>query len=277
MRRGRISGEASRCRQDNPVAYRPTVPGLLRPASVRSLHDGRRHAARDGEMQNHPVRPQISRHLARLAWLAAALTTSLPGASAQAADEAALAYPNFVNRPVAITFDGGMGAPTGFFGMSVGYTLPKSLWAVELGGGLGSTGTQIAVQGKYYLPIFGSLRHALVLQGGPSLGLIGKPVGMAVPRKDSVVVTDSDVFYTLWLHAGAAWEVRWGWGGLIRVAAGGMLNTATSQAALCDGVDTVTEGAPGAGTCTSRHFALGPEVSRARVLPWLQFSYGWSF
>lgn len=210
-------------------------------------------------------------------WLLVASLAATPAAHADDGAAAQLAYPNFAKRPISLTFDGGMGAPTGFFGMSAAYTLPATPWAVELGGGLGATGAQIAVQGKYYLPLFGSLRHSLVLQGGPSLGLIGKPVGVAVPHKEGVVVADSDVFHTLWLHAGAAWEVRWGWGGLIRLAAGAMLNTWTSQAPLCQGVDTVTVGAPGAGSCTSLHIALGPEVSRARVLPWLQFAYGWSF
>ncbi len=185
--------------------------------------------------------------------------------------------PSFVHRPIAIGFEGGMGAPTGFFGMTLGYTLPHQPWVVEVGGGLGSTGMQIAAQAKYYMPILGSTRHSLTLQAGPSLGLIGKPVGFAVPHKDGILVGDSDLYYVLWLHAGVGWEVRWHWGGFVRVALGAMLNVANNQEPLCRNVDTIAVDAPGAGSCGSMHIALGPEVARRLVLPWLSFAYGWSF
>ena len=63
----------------------------------------------------------------------------------------------------------------------------------------------------------------------------------------------------------------------ILVALGAMLNVANNQEPLCRNVDTIAVDAPGAGSCGSMHIALGPEVARRLVLPWLSFAYGWSF
>lgn len=190
---------------------------------------------------------------------------------------AADTLPSIVRNPIALSFDGGMGAPTGYFGMTAGYTLPNRLWAIEAGGGIGSTGMQMALQAKYYLPLSDSAIQYWTLQAGPSLGLIGKPIGFAVPHKDGIAVTDSDLFYVLWLHAGVGYELRGQWGGLLRFSLGAMVNVANNQAPLCRDVDTVTMGAPGAGSCTSLHIPLGPEVARKLVLPWLSFAYGYAF
>lgn len=187
----------------------------------------------------------------------------------------AQANPSHVaRRPLSLAFDAGGGAPTGFFGATLGYTLPdRDLWTAEAGFGLGATGWQVAAQAKKYLPLGDRGWSHLTIQAGPSVGLLGRSLDLHVPHADNVVVDPDRIYWILWLHAGVGWEARMRWGGFIRFALGGMVNVFNTQAALCAG----TQGEKiGTSSCTPRHFASGPEVARARVLPWFGFSYGWS-
>lgn len=210
-----------------------------------------------------------------LALLPAAATAAATNTDANTDTDSAAESGQVAARPLAVVFDGGFGAPTGFFGGTVGYTVPRTLWAAEAGFGLGSTGWQVAAQAKRFFPLGDGGWSYFTLQGGPSVGMLGKPVGTVVPAAEGVAVDDSAVYWVLWLHAGAGWEARASWGGVLRFAGGVMLNAANTQADLCPGTSGEK---PGDSACTPLHTASGPEVARGpKVLPWFGLAYGWAF
>ena len=181
---------------------------------------------------------------------------------------------NIARRPLSLAVDAGLAAPTGFFGATLGYTLPDSgLWTPELGFGLGLTGWQVAAQAKKFVPLGAGTWSHFTFQAGPSVSMIGKPVGLFVPTGPNVIADPDRIYWVAWINAGVGWEARFGWGGLLRVSLGGAVNVFNTQADLCKG----TQGdKAGSSPCTPGHMASGPEIARNKWLPWLGFSYGWS-
>jgi hypothetical protein len=189
-----------------------------------------------------------------------------------AAARAAAEPSNVELRPTHMRLDAGFGAPTGMMGLSVGHGgWPP--WGIEAGFGLGVTGWQLAVLARGYWPIGESLRSFVSAAGGPSLSLIGKPVGLRAPHSEEVEVGDGDVFGIFGVNVEVGWELRLGWGGLVRVAVGGFLRLHENMAHLCHDGATVDDGSG----CVPPHFPSGPEVARISSYPYLAFGYGWSF
>lgn len=176
------------------------------------------------------------------------------------------------SRPRAITLEQGPGGPTGYFGAMFGWTLPQTPWAAEAGFGLGATGWQVALQAKRFFQV-GNDGSYLTLQAGPSLGMLGKPLGTEVPTVHPVEVGNDTIYWILFMNAGIGWEGRGAWGGIMRVAAGAWLNVANTQADLC----LPNDNAPGPNECHPMFAPSGPEVAELRVFPWVAVGYGWAF
>jgi hypothetical protein len=191
---------------------------------------------------------------------------------AVAATAARAEAPTTDTRPNHVRFDAGFGAPTGIFGLSIGRTVAPG-WAVELGGGLGASGLQLALLGRWQRPIGESTRQSWFLSGGPSVSLIGEPLGIHVPAADGVVVDDDEIFTIVGVNVEIGWEFRAGWGGLLRFAVGGFARVHETMSPLCPRGASSDEGSD----CFSMHLPNGPDVARIPAYPYLSFGYGWSF
>jgi hypothetical protein len=180
--------------------------------------------------------------------------------------------PTVVSRPTYLRSDAGFGAPTGLLGFSAGHAVAPP-WAIEAGAGLGASGLQLALLGRWYAPVGRSRVSSWALAAGPSLSLIGRPIGFHVPHAPEVEVGEGGLYFIAGLNAEAGWELRLGWGGLLRVAIGGFLRVAENMSGLCP------RSASGArdGPCGSPHLPTAPEIARLRGYPYLTFGYGWAF
>lgn len=185
-----------------------------------------------------------------------------------------LAARTTATRPLSITFDGGFGGPTGIFGGTVGYHVTPD-WEVAAGFGLGMTGYQVALLGRYALPMGRSGLHAWVFGFGPSIGFRSEALGMRIEHTDGTTIDADRLFFTAWLNAEVGWEGRFRWGGVLRVMVGAELRIADNQAGLCKGADTSADSLES--SCNPRHLAPGSTVAQHLVLPYLQFSFGWAF
>jgi hypothetical protein len=197
----------------------------------------------------------------------AALAVLFAAATA-AADEP----PNVARRPTYLRVDGGLGAPTGVFGFTAGHAIEPP-WAAEVGGGLGLSGFQLAVLARWYRPIGESQRHVWTAAAGPSVSLLGETLGFHVQHADDVTVEDGDVFFIAGLNVEIGWEVRFGWGGLLRVSIGAFVRLAENMSGLCPEETSGDLDGP----CGSPHFPTPPEIARVPAYPYLGFGYGWSF
>jgi hypothetical protein len=137
------------------------------------------------------------------------------------------------------------------------------------------TGYQVALLGRYALPIGDSELHAWVFGFGPSIGFRSEAFGMRIEHADDVAVDPDRLYFTAWLNAELGWEARFRWGGVLRVMIGAELRIADNQRHLCDGADTSAD-TRGSG-CNPYHLAPGSAVAGNLVLPYLQFSFGWAF
>jgi hypothetical protein len=200
-----------------------------------------------------------------LGWCVALAATATAGAAR--ADE-----PTTTTRPNHLRLDAGFGAPTGIFGFSVGRTVAAP-WAVELGGGLGASGVQIALLGRWQRPLGRSTLQSWFVSAGPSVSLIGEPIGVHVPAAEGVSVDGDEIYYIVGGNLEIGWELRGGWGGLLRVAVGGFLRVAETMSPLCPEGASSEEGSG----CFSGHLPSGPDVARIPAYPYFTFGYGWSF
>src|SRR5262249_24630727 len=196
--------------------------------------------------------------------LALALLSSLASAEERTVDE----------RPWFIRAEGGIGAPIGFYGAVLGVTVRPSV-AVEVGGGLGITGVQIAALGRLYCPIGDSDTHSWTLAAGPSVALLSKAFGLNVVHRDDVAVGANDVYYMAMMNVEAGYEYRGHWGGLVRVAIGGYLNFAENISGLCVKDPGSTDEPPGCEP--GPHLPTAPQIARYRVLPYFVFGYGFAW
>lgn len=211
-------------------------------------------------------------HPRKLGGMKSVMVLALLGAGVAAAQPLPPPAPTTLTRPRYIRNDAGVGAPTGIMGLSIG-GLVSPTWAIEGGFGLGATGWQLALLGRWYRPVFNSPYSSLSLAAGPSLSMIGKPVGTNVPHDDSVQVDDGDIFTIFGLNAEVGFEWRMHWGGLVRVALGGFLRVHETMAHLCSEETSGSESGP----CGSLHLPTAPEIARLVAYPYLVFGYGWSF
>jgi hypothetical protein len=180
--------------------------------------------------------------------------------------------PNVIRRPTHVRLDAGFGAPTGIMGASVGH-VAWAPWGLEGGFGLGASGWQLALLARHHTPIGDSVRSFFIVAAGPSLSLIGEPFGTRVPRSAGVAVGEGDVYGILGLNVEVGWELRVGWGGIVRVAVGGFLRVAENMSRLCREDATVDDGSG----CVPPHLPSPPEVARLPAYPYLVLGYGWSW
>ncbi len=209
-----------------------------------------------------------------VALLALALLSTNPTSAAPPAPLAATR--TTATRPLAITFDGGLGGPTGLFGATVGYHVTDA-WEVATGFGLGMTGYQVALLGRYALPMGHSDLHAWIFGLGPSIGFRSEALGMRIEHSDEVAIDPEKLYFTAWLNAELGWEGRFRWGGVLRVMIGAELRIADNQRHLCDGADTGADSRGSGNGCNPYHLAPGSTVAGHLFLPYLQFSFGWAF
>jgi hypothetical protein len=195
------------------------------------------------------------------------IAAALVASARAAADES-----NVVRRPTHIRLDAGFGAPTGIMGASVGHGAWPP-WGLEVGFGLGASGWQLALLGRGYWAIGDSVRNFVTVAGGPSVSAIGEPLGTNVPHSGGVVVDGGKLYGIVGLNVEVGWELRLGWGGLVRVAVGGFLRVAENMSSLCSTDATVDDGSG----CVPPHLPSGPEIARIPAYPYLVFGYGWSF
>ncbi len=180
------------------------------------------------------------------------------------------------SRPWFARVDGGVGAPVGFFGAAVGRAVAPG-FAIEVGGGLGATGYQAAVLARGYVPVGDSDTSSWTLAGGPSLGLLGESLGLHVAHRDDIAVSRGDVFYVAGVNVEAGYELRFAWGGIVRVAVGGFLTVAENMAALCakdPGSSAEPSGCEAGGPDA---IPSGPQVARRRAYPYLVLGFGFAW
>jgi hypothetical protein len=187
----------------------------------------------------------------------------------------AAAEPRVVDeRPWMVRVDGGIGSPVGFFGGVIGRTVQPGL-ALELGGGLGITGYQIAALGRFYLPVGDSESSSWTFAGGPSVALMSQAWGLHVNHRDDLPIGSGDLFYMAMVNVEVGYELRMHWGGLLRVAVGGYLNLHETISPLCRH-DPGSSMEP-AGCEPSLEYPTAAEVARNRALPYFVFGYGFTW
>ena len=174
-------------------------------------------------------------------------------------------------RPWSVSLDLGFGAPSGLYGLTVGtYLTPE--FELALGGGLGFTGVQLALLGRYALPVSTSQRASWIFGFGPSVALRGHPLGLDVEKATESTVIDPDhVFHTFWLNAEIGWMIRTDGGFLFTVSGGAALRLSDDQRHLCDDAPEL------GGGCNPMHFAPGSSYAKIPVLPWFSLRGGYAF
>jgi hypothetical protein len=202
----------------------------------------------------------------RMAWLAFVLVGSSAVAEERTVD----------SRPWFARFDGGIGSPVGFLGGAIGRAVGPGV-ALELGGGLGATGYQVAALVRGYIPVGDSEVSSWTLAGGPSLGLLSQSFGLNVAHRDDIAVARGDVFYVAGANVEVGYELRLAWGGIVRAAIGGFLTVAENMSPLCakdPGSDAEPSGCQPGGPDA---IASGPQVARRRAYPYLVFGFGFAW
>ena len=174
-------------------------------------------------------------------------------------------------KPLTVMLEDGLGTPSGLFGVAVQYQLAAD-WGLYLGGGLGVTGIQLGVLAHYGIGLGSRGIHSLVFGLGPSIGFRSESLGFHIEHQDDVEVGHDELFYTTWMNAELAYELRAHVGFTLRVVVGAGIRLADNQEALCKGAPTDDES-----ECNGIHFAPGSRIARLPVLPYLGVSYGWSF
>jgi hypothetical protein len=114
-------------------------------------------------------------------------------------------------RPLSMRVDGGLGAPTGIIGISVGYIV-HPLFALEASVGFGVSGIQNGFMAKLCAPL--STSSILSLGAGPSLGTDISSHSEAGDYRGII----------LWLHGEAGYEYRFQDGFSLFVGAGAVYN-----------------------------------------------------
>lgn len=223
------------------------------------------------------MRTHTPRHL-----IAAAALAALALLPALAAAEPTPTPADTPRGPLVIYLQNGFGAPTGFFGASVGYELKADL-AVETGFGIGASGWQLPLMLRWYTPLLdrsgppGEYLAAFSLAAGPSVALLSQRLGLNVPHDEGRDVDTRALYVASWLNVEAAWEVRGSWGGAFRVALGGGPRLFENMAGLCSEVDVPEGERVPVSDCDPPHFASGPRIANAPFILYLNLGYGWEF
>ena len=181
----------------------------------------------------------------------------------------------FISQDVALAFDAGAAAPHGIFGGGLTYMVDFP-WAVEVGGGLGATGSQAAVTGRWH-HLLDAGNNALVLSGGPSVGVLSRSLGTNVPHAEGEDIDEDSLYAVSWFNLGVGWEGRTDFGLFGQAEMGGALRLLDNQSGLCRGVDSNPRTNSEAGGCGSMHMPIGPEIARVPIFPYLTFGFGWAF
>lgn len=210
------------------------------------------------------------------------LALAAPATSA-AAPRISAPDPTRATHPFSITANASFGGPTGFVGLGLGYYMTPH-WQLEAGIGLGVTGYQVALMGRYALALGASGEHAWLFGLGPSMALRSDATWLAdIEHTPDVTVRRAHVYTTAWLNAELGWEGRFRLGFLglaswppmiVRVVLGASIRVADNQGHLCDGPDGDTHW-PGCSDVPI--IPSGAWVADQAVLPYLQVSGGWAF
>lgn len=161
-----------------------------------------------------------------------------------------------------IWLDNGFGAPTGFYGLRYTQELSET-WDVEGGAGLGFTGWQIAALGHRRWVFGDKGRGAWLLGGGPSLAIMGEPVGTAVPHADDVTVDPDKIYTTSWLNLEGAVQTQGKHLGF-RLTLGFALKATSSMDTLCASAPAPKSSSE-VTDCYPRHTASGPKLSLIHI------------
>lgn len=189
----------------------------------------------------------------------------------------ALAQPTEVVRttekkPFTVMLENGFGTPSGIFGAGVQHHFTPE-WAGYVGGGLGFTGVQLGLQARYSIGLGSRGSHSLVLGLGPSIGFRSESMGFHIEHRAEDTVDPDKLFFTTWLDAEIAWELRAHIGITVRVVLGVGIRLADNQGDLCRRDDD-DEGDDCGGI---DQLMVGSYAAALPLLPYLGVSYGWSF
>lgn len=218
-------------------------------------------------------------------WWAAAvlgLALSVLSPNAALAEEEELIEYLYPRGPLVVFYNIGFGAPTGLFGLSVGYEFTPN-WALETGFGFGFTGYQIPLMLRWYTPIledFGPRNESLSafsLALGPSVGLISKGLGLNVPHDEDRAVNESKLYAVGWLNFELAWETRGSWGGVFRAVIGGGPRILDNMSELCSKAVPERDGTIPMTSCDPPHFPSGPRIANSPAIFYLGVGFGWEF
>ena len=210
----------------------------------------------------------------------AMLALTLPSPTASASSPRAVdSLRTTAAHPFSVTANAGLGGPTGFFGLGVGYHFTPE-WQLEAGLGVGVTGYQLALTARYALPIGSSGQHGLIFGLGPSIALRSDATWLTgIEHTADVTIARAHLYHTLWLNAEIGWEGRLRWRLLswmptmvVRVLLGASVRMADNQRHLCDGADDSATGCHEVPLIPS-----GAWVADQAVMPYRQFSGGWAF
>jgi hypothetical protein len=173
-----------------------------------------------------------------------------------------------------LTGQAGFGTPTGDLGLLVGWHAPAR-WSAEAGYGLGLTGHQLTLMGRFV----GPGRRRITVATGPSLALRGEGVGLPIEHRLDID-TAGKVYYASWwntevgLEVGDAGRGR----GFVRFSLGAMVRLAESMSPLCEGVEIGRDDTnPPNDGCDPPHFAPAPEFARDKASAYLGVALGVRF
>ena len=178
-------------------------------------------------------------------------------------------------QPLMILVIAGVGAPTGVMGGSVSYEFSTPL-ALEIGGGLGLTGWQGSVMGRYYTPWLDWSHHRINFGLGASVGLAGRSVSLDIAHNEATTTNfDNRLFHVGYLNGEIAYELRAAWGGALRFTLGFAARLSENMSGLCDGIPKGID-EPNH-KCNPRHFAPSSKIAALPTLVYMSMGYGWAF
>jgi hypothetical protein len=162
-----------------------------------------------------------------------------------------------------LRLDLGLGAPTGYYGVSFGYAVHPDI-TIEAGVGRGSTGLQLALLARHYR-IVRSPDNYFTAAIGPSLSLLSKTLGGDIPSRPDKPEPDG-TFYLTGVNAEIGHEIRSTWGGVYRITLGAFVRIKQDMTAICDG-------APQGGQCNPEPVDNSFDMHAAKVASWRWFPY----